>query len=676
LKYFNRELSWLSFNERVLQEAGDSTVPLIERIRFLGIFSNNLDEFFRVRVATLTRLNDLGRKTKAKLARDPNEVLELVGEKIRKLQHRRDEVYAELKSDLAAVDIRLISETEIPESIEEQVKDYFYQVLRPKLVPIMLDQVIDFPELEDSAIYLFVRLTLHSGQEKFTLIEVPKSIDRFLSITSEKTNYVMYIDDIIRFKLKKLFRTLDVKQGEAYTIKITRDAELDLDDDLSKGLLEKMEKSVKKRKSGSYVRLLYDRSMPPEIITYIKSRLKIKGKSNIIPGGKYHNKKDLLSFPAPKKSNLVYTANPVRRHKDFKDKNSLIQVIDQKDVLLHLPYQRFDYITAVLREAAIDSSVRSISITLYRVSKDSDIINALINAAKNGKKVQVIIELQARFDEENNIFYSEILQQNGAQVIFGAPGLKVHSKIILIQRRIEKRSVNIAYVGTGNFHEGNSKIYEDLGLFTSDKRVTADLKKLFSLFNNAYQRVKFSSLKVSPFDTRNKFSELILNEIRIAQQGYKSYINIKMNNLVDRDMINLLYQASKAGVEIKCIIRGICCLMPGVKDLSENISVKSVVGRYLEHSRTIEFGNQGNSMIYISSADWMGRNLDKRIEVSVPVYDEVLKKELRDYFALQWSDNLKSRIIDSEQQNIRFTEGAKPINSQEERYNQLKALIE
>ncbi len=660
----------------MLQEAEDETVPLIERVRFLGIFSNNLDEFFRVRVASLTRLADLGKKTKAKLEEDPNEVLYEVGDTIRKLQERRDQVYARLKLELKNKNIELISDREIPSQDKNEVKEFFYQVLRPKLVPIMLGQVDSFPELNDNAIYLLVKLKLESGETKFTLIEIPKSINRFYVLKSEDSTKVLYIDDIIRYKLPKLFRTLSIISCYASSIKITRDAELDFDDDFSKGLLEKMEKSVKKRKEGNYVRLLYDRDMPEDMLLFLKSQLKIKGDSNIIASGKYHNKKDLLAFPTTDDKSLVYKKKSVLRHIKFKNENSQFAVIDRKDVLLHLPYQRFDYITAVLREAAIDPNVRSISITLYRVSKNSDIINALINAARNGKRVTAVIELQARFDEENNIFYSDLLRDAGAHVILGAPGLKVHSKIILIQRRIDKQPAHIGYVGTGNFHEGNSRIYEDVGVFTSEKAITNDLKKLFSLFENAFQRIKFLSLVVSPFDTRIRFSELILNEIRFAQQGIDAYISLKMNSLVDKEMIDLLYQASKAGVKIKLIVRGICCLKPGVEGLSENIEVMSLVGRYLEHSRILEFGNNGSPKVFISSADWMGRNLDRRIEVSIPILDLEIVNKLREYLKLQWSDNTKARILDSKQSNTYHRNSEKPVCAQEMTYMKLKKELE
>ncbi len=675
MEYINREISWLSFNERVLQEAEDNSVPLVERIRFLGIFSNNLDEFFRVRIASLTRLADLGKKTKAKLYEDPAEVLAKVGQKVRKLQARRDVIYSNLKKELKEVGTELINHLEINDELEEEIKQFFYQTLRPKLVPIMLDQVQLFPELDDASIYLLVKLKLASGEEKYSLVEIPRIVDRFYIIKTELGSKVMYIDDIIRFKLIKLYRTLDVSSAEAYTIKISRDAELDFDDDFSQSLLEKMEKSVQKRKRGNYVRLLYDREMPEEMLLFLKSQLKIKGRSNIIAGGKYHNKRDLLSFPTSGNSDLVFKSNPVLRHPRFKNEDSLLKVIDQNDVLLHMPYQRFDYITAVLREAAIDPHVRSISITLYRVSKHSDIINALVNAAKNGKKVTVVIELQARFDEENNIYYSDLLRQEGAKVILGAPGLKVHSKIILIQRKIDKKSAHIGYVGTGNFHEGNSRIYEDVGVFTENRMVTSDLKKLLGLFDNPFQQVSFSRLIVSPFATRQNFSELILNEIAYAQRGREAAINLKMNSLVDREMINLLYEASKAGVKIKLIIRGICCLKPGVSGFSENIEVRSIVGRYLEHSRILEFKN-AEPRVYISSADWMGRNLDRRVEVSLPILDPKIELELRDYLALQWSDNTKARIIGGRQLNKYASSKGPRISAQQDKYNILKKELE
>jgi len=536
----------------------------------------------------------------------------------------------------------------------------------------MLDEKIDFPQLNDESIYLFSKLILENNQHKYALIEVPRSLPRFYVFEKENQHYVLYLEDIIRFRMSRIFKILNVKSTEAYTIKVTRDAELDLDDDFSKSILAKMAKSVKNRRKGKYVRCIYDRNLPADMLEFLKEKLNFKNSDNIIAGGRYHNKKDLLSFPSLGKKELLYKPMVPLRHRSFKDKQSMIAQVLKKDILLHTPYQRFDYITAFLREAAIDPKVRSISMTLYRVSSDSDIINALVNAARNGKNVRVMIELQARFDEASNIHYSNVLKEAGAEVYFGFPKLKVHSKLILIQRRHEKVSTYAGYVGTGNFHEKNGKIYEDVGVFTANKLVTKDLRKIFGLFENALQRVTMNHLVISPLDSRTKFSELILNEIKNAQNNLPTGITLKLNNLVDRDMILLLYEASKKGVPIRLIVRGICSLVPGVKGLSENIEVRSIVGRFLEHSRILVFENSGEPRVFISSADWMTRNLDRRMEVTLPILDEEISKKLIEYLELQWRDNVKARIIDKNNSNNRVNPSDKKIDSQREIYRLLK----
>ncbi|MDG1260925.1 MAG: polyphosphate kinase 1 [Flavobacteriales bacterium] len=670
--YVNRELSWLSFNERVLQEAMDERNPLVERFRFLGIFSNNLDEFFRVRVATLRRMAEFDETTKTDLDFFASDTLETIRTKIDELQKRYSETFELLDQELREKGIDILNETELSEEQDAYCRDYYKKTIRPNLVPLMLGGKNGFPELRDQSVYLSV--ALHIGESKklkYALIEIPNHLPRFVEIPAEKGKHaVIFLEDIIRLRLHRLFAIFDARDIKAYTIKITRDAELDIDDDIDKSIVQKMQRSLDRRKKGRYVRFLYDARMPDSMLEYIGRKMRIKDKNNMIPGGIYHNKKDLMGFPDFDRNDLRFEKLPPLPHKDLMKRTSLLDQVKKRDIMLHYPYQQFTYIVDLLRESAIDPNVTEIKLNIYRVSKNSNIVNALINAAKNGKHVQVIVELQARFDEKNNIHVSNQLQEAGVQVIYGVPGLKVHSKLMMITRKEAKKEVIYGHIGTGNFHESTAKIYSDTSLLTADQRITNEISKLFDFFESNYQRVLYRHLIVSPYSTRRKFTELINTEIRNAKAGKKSWIIIKLNNLVDGGMIKKLYDASNAGVNVKLIVRGICSLIPGVKGKSENIKVTSIVGRFLEHSRVFVFSNDGNPKYFISSADWMSRNLDHRIEVSVPIYDARLHSELTDYLNMQFKDNAKSRIIDKKQKNGYVTAGRKEesYNSQEEVY--------
>ena len=677
-EFINREISWLSFNERVLQEAKDQSVPLIERFRFLGIFSNNLDEFFRVRVASLRRMVMVGKRTRTDLNFEAAQTLIDIRKKVADLQQQYSETFDSLEEQLKEEGILFVNEEELSESQSDFVRAYFRTEVRINLVPIMLGGGIPFPELHDETIYLAVRLTLDrsSGKKiKYALIEVPNHLPRFVVLPEEdEKRYVMFLEDVIRLKLNRLFAIFDPIAISAYTIKITRDAELDIDDDIDKSLMEKMEKSLDRRKKGEYVRFLYDSRMPEDMLQYLKRKMKVKDDENVIPGGIYHNKKDLMSFPSFGRTDLCFNPLPPLSHKDLTNRTSLLNQVAKRDILLNYPYHKFTYIVDLLRESAIDPNVKAIKINIYRVASNSQIVNALINAAKNGKQVDVIIELQARFDEQHNIEVSEQLQEAGATVIFGVPGLKVHSKLLLVTRKEGRKLVQYAHVGTGNFHGKTATIYGDTSLLTADSRIANEVAKVFDFFESNYQRMTFRHLLVSPYSTRRKFTALINREIKNAQEEKKAWIIIKLNNLVDAQMIRKLYDASNAGVEVKLIIRGICSLIPGVKGMSENITVISIVGRFLEHSRIMVFANDGNPEYYISSADWMKRNLDHRIEVSTPIYDPALQSEITEYLNLQFKDNVKARIIDKKQKNKYLTagRGKETINSQEETYKYFK----
>lgn len=653
--FVNRELSWLAFNERVLQEAADDTVPLIERIRFLGIFSNNRDEFFRVRVATVKRMIDLGKKAKAIFGSDPEAVMDQIQKTVLKQERQFNEVYQSIRTELGERGIYIINERQLSREQHSFVLDYFKNKVRPAMVPVMLDKTTSALSLKDKVIYLAIKLYKKDKPKKarYAYVEIPSQVlPRFL-VLPEKAGkkYIILLDDIIRLGLADVFRIFRFDTIEAFTFKITRDAELDIDNDISAGWLEKMEQGLRNRKIGDPVRFVYDREMPKDMMDVLTMHLGLFEIENIIPAARYHNFKDFMDFPDIGASYLRNDALPPVKHKDLKDKISYIDVIAKKDLFLSYPYQTFNYIIDLLREAAIDPKVTSIQINLYRVAKNSKIINALINAAKNGKTVNVIVELQARFDEENNIKISNKLQDEGVNVIFGVPGLKVHSKLILITRKEGRKIRYYSHIGTGNFHEGTARIYGDHALLTANQEIGKEVAKVFEFFQKNYKRAIYRHLIVSPYNVRRKFVNFINREIRNAKNGKEAYIILKLNNLVDEQMIKKLYEASQAGVKIKMMVRGICSLIPGKKGLSENIECYSVVDRFLEHARVLVFCNNGDEEIFISSADWMTRNLDFRVEVTTPIYDPDIKKEIREILDIQFSDNVKCRIVDKNQKN-------------------------
>lgn len=672
-RFINRELSWLSFNHRVLQEASSDGVPLIERVRFLGIFSNNLDEFFRVRVANLMRAALIGKKTTTTLGFDVNETLAEVSTKVVELQAEYNRVFAQLERALKREGVHFVNEGQINAEQAEFATAYFASKVRPTLVPVMVGGGTKFPDLKDGTLYLAVGLQGTKGEEgtRYAVIEVPAHLPRFLVLPSSETGeYVMFIEDVIRLELRRIFALFEPERAFAHAIKVTRDAEIDMDDDLSRSLMEKMSRGIARRKKGHYVRFLYDAEMPQEMLQFVKRRLKVGDTENVIAGSRYHNRKDLMGFPDFGRKDLVFPPQPPVAHPLLAHKTSLLDQIQKRDLLLHYPFQRFSYVVDILREAAIDPSVESIRINLYRVAHNSQVINTLVNAARNGKEVQVVMELAARFDERHNIKVSNVLQEAGATVEFGVSGLKVHSKVFLVARRRGKRRELFAHIGTGNFHEKTAGIYGDVSLLTADPSITSEVERLFSFFSNNYERPVFRHLIVSPYGTRRRFSRLIDREMTLAMMGKEGRITLKLNNLVDSEMIEKLYDASQAGVRVTLLVRGICSLIPGVPGMSENIEVRSIVGRYLEHVRLLVFGNDGKPEMYISSADWMTRNLDRRVEVSVPIRDPMLQSELAQYLDLQLRDTVKARAIDASMENrpIKARRGAKAVNAQEETY--------
>jgi polyphosphate kinase len=679
IKTINREISWLLFNERLLQEAENETVPLLERIFFLGIFSSNLDEFFGVRVATLRRL-DAAKLSGSQLYADSlKETLQEIKETVLSQLARFDNIYRQLIAALEEVGIQMVNEKEYTNEQALFVKTYFKEKVRPVLIPIMLKDSVKIPFIKDRAIYLGIKLSNDGKDNKrFALIEIPTSeLPRFVVIPSpDNTECITMLDDLIRANIADVFTMFKFQKAEAFTFKLTRDSELDLDEDISKSLMEKIGKSLKQRKNGEPVRFVYDKHMPNDLLKFLIDKIKLKPEHNLIPGRRYHNFKDLMNFPAVGNASLRNKKMLPQEHPLFKNVPSLLKVIAKQDVLLAFPYQGFGYLVDLLREAAIDPKVRSIQINVYRLAKESEISTALINAVKNGKEVTVLVELQARFDEANNVKWADRLQKEGAKIIFGINGLKVHSKLILITRKEDHELVLYGHIGTGNFHEGNAKIYADYSLLTTDKRITNEIKKVFSFFENTYKRDVFRHLWVSPFNTRRKILSHIKAEIDHAKAGKKAYIMLKINNLVDQQVMQLLCDASKAGVKINLLVRGICCLVAGVKGFSENITVTGVIDRYLEHARVFVFGNNGDEKIFISSADLMPRNLDSRVEVTTPIYDENVKKILKDNLNIMLADNQKARIMDEAKDNRLVKDNpAHPCRSQYDIYDYFKHKI-
>ena len=679
-KFINREISWLSFNERVLQEAEDPDTPMFERIRFIGIFSNNLDEFFRVRVANVRRMVDYGADEENMLGETTplelyDKILDIVVEQQQKVQQIFRDIFDELKNE----DIYLINEQELTEEQGRFVRSYFHETVLPNLVPIMLSEDMSFPDLRDRSVYLAVKLSMSDDPEKFaySLVRVPsKSVSRFLVLpTHDSRHYVIMLDDIIRYCLDDLYGIFDYDVYEAYTLKLTRDAGLDIDDDISKSFIEKMEVSLKRRKKGRLVRLIYDREIPKGFIKFIMKKMKLDKNENGLPGGRYHNHKDFMEFPEIGRPHHYYTSLPSLQHHAFPSNTSILKVLREKDILLHFPYHTFAHYIDLLREAAIDPRVKEIGITIYRVAVYSKVVNMLLNAIRNGKKVTVVIELQARFDEEANIEWSNKLQDEGAQVINGIPGLKVHAKLTWIQREEEEGLRNYAYIGTGNFHEGTAKVYADEGLLTSDPRLADEVANIFDFFKHNYKGFDYKHLIVSPFWMRDVFSELVENEIRLAKEGKKGWMILKMNSLIDPGMMDLLYRAGKAGVEVKLIVRGIYGMKTGKNGMGKNIEAISIVDKYLEHSRIFLFGNGGDERYFLSSGDWMPRNLNRRIEVACPVYDPELQAELKEMLLIQLRDNSKARILDPELKNLyNHGDGKNSYRSQEDIYNYIKEM--
>jgi polyphosphate kinase len=675
-RLINRELSWLSFNDRVLQEAYDTNVPLLERLKFLGIFSSNLDEFFRVRVATNKRMLQL----KSSVNRDINkreikETLQDIYNKVVIQQVKFNNIYNQLLEEFKAKNVYFVNEKQLNIQQSLDVRKYFREEIINTIFPLILDERKPFPFLRDNTVYLACKLSNSiTKQKKYALIPLPTKVKkRFFQLPKQgNTTYMMFIDDVIRCNLDVVFSSFEYNVFEAYTIKLTRDAEIDLDNDISSNLMDSLQRSLNQRKRGQPVRLIYDQEMPDDFIKFIYQKLTLS-KDELIPGQRYHNFRDFIGFPDIKKTDLKYQSMEPLYIPELDKAKTMFNAIRQKDILISNPYQPFSYIIRMLREAAIDPDVQSIKMTLYRVAENSNVVNALINAVKNGKKVTVMMELKARFDEEHNIYWSNKLKEAGATVLFTIPSIKVHCKLCLISRK-EKNGVKLyAHVGTGNYNGDTAKVYCDHSVLTSNAKITNEINKVFKLIADFKpENYKFNTLLVAPINLRSSIIRMIEAEIRNKKAGKEAYVIMKMNALVDPEIIDKLYEASRAGVKIHLIVRSIMCLAAGVKGMSENIKAISIVDKYLEHARIYIFANAGKEKMYMGSADMMTRNLDTRVEVVFPVLSPHVAEEIRKLIDIQLSDNCKARILDEFQINEYKPSSIPKIRSQVEFYNYLK----
>ncbi len=640
-----REIAWLHFNDRVLREADDDSVPLVGRMRFLGIFSANLDEFFRVRVATLKRLAMM-RKTLS--GHDPRKVLKQIQDLVLEQTARYEEIYAKLLTSLRQAGISILNEQDLDKRQQQHVRAFFYEEVRPRLVPLMLESFKNFPAIKDENVNLAVSLQLEgeARRQRYALIELPPDLPRFIELPAQgRRQCLMFLDDVVRFGLRYIFSIFDVESVEAYAIKLTRDSEIDIEEDFSESYLERIHESLRKRKKGAPVRFVYDATIPKGLLNFFIKGLHLSQMDAFIPGSRYHNFKDLIRFPdlGRKDLNLRYP-QPIA-HPQLHGAHSLLSVIARSDVLLHFPYHPFSTFIDVLREAAIDPDVREIKLTVYRASAHSHTLNTLINAARNGKRVTVVLEPQARFDEESNINWANKLSEEGVRVILGVRGLKIHAKLCLILRQEDHRTARTAAIGTGNFNEATARTYCDHLLLTCDPQLTREVEGIFEYLEGPFRIPNFKHIIFSPFYTRKRLLRLIAREIDEARAGKEAYIHAKLNNLDDAAIIQRLYQAGQAGVRVRLIVRGMCALIPGAAQLSENIEAIRIVDQYLEHSRLFVFASGGEPRVFISSSDWMVRNFDRRVEVTCPIFDRRLQKELRDTFDLLWNDNVKASPV-------------------------------
>jgi polyphosphate kinase len=676
-----RDLSWLAFNARVLQEAKDPANSLYNRLRFLGIFSNNLDEFFRVRVATLNKMVRLGKPARMHLEANPEKILQQIQETVLEQQTEFDNIFAQIIGELEKNKIFIKNEQQLTHAQKHFVNTFFDEKVRTQIIPLMIESISQTPLLRDKSIYLACVLgnTDDPALRRYALIEIPtKVLPRFIILPSEDDSKdIILLEDIIRFNLPHLFAPFGFNRFLGYIIKVTRDAELEQDNDVTTNLIEELEKSLKNRKKGRATRFVFDRDIDTGLLEYLIKRLNMTKKDNIIPGGRIHNFKDFMRFPAAVFPHFHSRPRPFV-HPLLKQPVRIMAVMEQRDVMLHFPYHSFDSVIDLLREAAIDPFVQSIKITCYRLAKDSKIINALINAVRNGKLVTVMLELRARFDEEANIVWKERLEEEGVKVLLGFPDMKVHAKLCVIKKREGNKTTQYGFVSTGNFNEDTAVYYSDHCLLTTNRNILADINRIFNFLESPHPHLESlrdcKTLPVAPINMRKFFLEQINREIRAAQKKKNASIIIKLNSLVDPSMVLKIYEAAHAGVDVQMIIRGICCAYTERKSFKKHIHAISIVDEYLEHARVFAFYSNKKPNIFISSADWMIRNLDHRIETACPVYDKQTREELTDILHIQLAENVKGRILDDEQSNayVQRKESEPQVRSQLAIYQYLK----
>lgn len=668
--YIDRDLSWMYFNRRILQEATKENVPLLERLGFLGIYSNNLDEFFRVRMATLSRIAECEDKSLRKESEHARKLIKRINRLNAVYAKEYEEALAGVRSRLRDEHIYLLNENELDEEQQRYVRRFFRQRLSGFVSPVWITAARQLTEETDDSIYLAVKMNTEGRKAgDYALIELPVQVSgRFVRLPDRDGNkYLMYLDDVIRYCLPFIFGGLGYTHFEAYAFKFTKDAEMEIGNDLRTGVLQKISKGVKSRRKGDALRVIYDQDMPAALHKRVMNLLNLDKLDTVQAGGRYHNHKDLMAFPDCGRDDLKYPVwKPLVRPETNSSRDSVLRMVQEGDRFIHVPYHSFDYYIRLLQEAAIHKEVKSIKTTLYRLAKDSKVVKALICAARNGKKVTVVIELLARFDEASNINWSKKMQDAGVHVIFGVENLKVHSKITHIGMR---NGSDIACVSTGNFHEGNARVYTDYMLMTAAKNIVKDVNAVFTFIEKPYMPVTFKELLVSPNEMKKKFVRLINNEIKNRQQGKPAYIKVKINHITEPEMVRKLYEASENGVRVDLLVRGNCSLVTGIPGKSDNIRICGIIDRYLEHSRIFIFANGGEKKCFIGSADWMPRNLDNRIEVVTPVYDAKIKEDLEKVIDYGLRDTMQGRIVDGTGENRPWTtEDGEAFRSQEQLY--------
>jgi polyphosphate kinase len=683
-KFLARDISWLSFNARVLQEANDPSVSLQDRIRFMGIFSNNMDEFFRVRVATLKRMvewTQLKKKASFDRIESPQQILDEIQQVVLRQQNEFNRIWENVYRELRKQGVYLVDEKKINAEQRRFVRTYFEEVVRPYIIPLMIENIPQFPYLRDKSLYLGVVLSnkKDSYQERFSVIEIPaRSVGRFVQLPSKTgTHSIMLLEDLIRSNLPVLFTHTKYDQFEASVFKITKDAEIDMDQEVGLNLVEKLQKGLKSRRKGKPVRFIYERTMNPRLLQYLIDKLQLSRKSNIIPGGHIHHFRHFMDFPKVL-TNPTSRPSPFR-HPALKKSQLVSEVIQQRDVMLHFPYHSFDPVIDLLREAAMDDDVLSIQITAYRLASNSKVINALINASRNGKKVVVCLELKARFDEEANLEWKSTLEEEGVQVLVGIPNKKVHAKLCCIRKRKGKKVITYGFISTGNLNEKTANVYADHCLLTASPVLMAEVEKVFTYLaewrNGLTPLRSLKHLLAAPTNMRRRILDHIQAEIRLARKGKPAEIIVKLNSLSDGVLLEALYKAARAGVQVHLIIRGIFCQRINGDDIDAQVHAISIVDQYLEHARVMIFSRGGDPLVYISSADWMVRNLDHRVEVATPVYDDRIKQELIDLIRIQLVDNQKARILEPGLSNRYVSAGRKKIRSQEQTYVFLRSKL-